>query len=69
MQHKKLLQDLLEDKVLLKLVNGQLKSCIDAHGPITSKWIGSAGKRVASGIQAYLTERLMALGEKGNEQE
>ena len=27
-------------------VAGALRSCIDAHGPITKQWIGSAAKRI-----------------------
>lgn len=42
-----------EHKKLLKVVNGALKSCISAHGPITSAWIGSAGKRVLGALKSY----------------
>lgn len=43
MRHKQLFD-------LWRLVNGMLKSTIDAHGPITRKNLGSAGKRIASQI-------------------
>ena len=31
---------------LLKIVAGALRCTIDAHGPITKEWIGSASKRI-----------------------
>jgi hypothetical protein len=42
-----------EHKKLLKVVNGALKSCISAHGPITAFWIGSAGKRIMGALKSY----------------
>ena len=42
-----------EHKKLLKVIMGALKSCISTHGPITSKWVGSAGKRVIGGLKSY----------------
>jgi hypothetical protein len=33
-------------KQLEKLLAGAMKSCIDAHGPITRDWTGSAAKRM-----------------------
>lgn len=29
-------------------IGGALKSTIDAHGPITEQWVGSAAKRIAA---------------------
>jgi len=38
---------LKKDKIItLKRINGSLKSCINAHGPITKQLLGSASKRV-----------------------
>jgi hypothetical protein len=42
-----------EHRKLLKVVNGALKSCIKAHGPVTSFWIGSAGKRILGALKSY----------------
>lgn len=42
-----------EHKKLLKIINGALKSCIKAHGPIDQKWIGSASKRVIGALKSY----------------
>lgn len=36
---------------LLRIVTGALRSCINDHGPITSEWIGSAGKRIAAQLK------------------
>lgn len=32
-----------------KQISGALRSCIDAHGPITKEFIGSAAKRIYNG--------------------
>lgn len=42
-----------EHKKLLKVINGALKSCITAHGPITLDQIGSAGKRIIGALKSY----------------
>lgn len=36
----------LDRKQLERLLAGAMKSCIDAHGPITRDWTGSAAKRM-----------------------
>jgi hypothetical protein len=33
---------------LIRIISGQLRSCIDAHGPITAEHIGSAAKRITN---------------------
>lgn len=33
-------------KQLERMLAGAMKSCIDAHGPITREWTGSAAKRM-----------------------
>lgn len=33
---------------LTRIISGQLRSCIDAHGPITLETIGSAAKRITN---------------------
>lgn len=39
----------MEDRAKLeKQIAGALRSTIDAHGPITREWIGSATKRIIS---------------------
>jgi hypothetical protein len=35
---------------LTKLIAGQLRACIDAHGPITKEVVGSAAKRIAHSL-------------------
>lgn len=48
--------DNLSDKdhnKLLKVINGALRSCIQAHGPITENLIGSAGKRIVGALKSY----------------
>lgn len=42
-----------DDKVLINIINGALKGCIDAHDDITPKWIGSASERIDSSIRAF----------------
>lgn len=42
-----------EHKKILKVVNGALKSSINAHGAITPYWIGSAGKRIMGALKSY----------------
>lgn len=43
----------MEDRARIeRLVAGALRSCIEAHGPITPEWIGSAAKRVISQLKA-----------------
>ena len=36
----------------LRVISGALKSCIDAHGPITKEWLGSAAKRVRKALSS-----------------
>jgi len=45
------------DESLERMVSGALRSCIDAHGPITRHRIGSAAKRIAHQIAADLAGR------------
>jgi hypothetical protein len=40
-----------------KDVIGQLKSCIDTHGPITMKYLESAAKRVTYQVAAHLMRK------------
>lgn len=43
----------MEDRAKLeKQIAGVLRSTIDAHGPITRVWIGSAAKRIISLLKA-----------------
>ncbi|MHA2135723.1 MAG: hypothetical protein ACW99J_17850 [Candidatus Thorarchaeota archaeon] len=51
-----------EHRKILKVINGALKSCISAHGPITAYWIGSAGKRLMGALKSY------DQGKKGQEE-
>lgn len=48
-------------------IAGALKQAIDAHGPITKEWIGSAAKRIVGLAKAWrqdeLTQARTALGE------
>lgn len=46
------------EKILYNIVQGSLKTCIDAHGPITKQFIPSASKRVKNQIKAPLIEDL-----------
>lgn len=55
-----------ERRRLERLVAGALRSTIDAHGPITRKWIGSATKRVVSTLEA---ERALRVPESGTSSE
>ena len=36
----------------LRVISGALKSCIDAHGPISKEWVGSAAKRVRRALSS-----------------
>ena len=49
---------LITEKILYNIVQGSLKACIDAHGPITKQFIPSASKRVKNQIKAPLIEDL-----------
>ena len=49
---------IVTEKKLYNIVQGSLKSCIDAHGPITKQFIPSASKRVKNQIKAPLIENL-----------
>lgn len=42
------------EQKLRNLIKGALKSTIDAHGPITPEWIGSAEKRVFGAVMGEL---------------
>ena len=57
-----------EHRKLLKVVNGALKSCIKAHGPITSYWIGSAGKRILGALKSYDQSRISQEVEEADSQ-
>jgi hypothetical protein len=47
----------MEDRAKLeRRIAGALRSTIDAHGPITKMWIGSATKRVVSEIKVLERE-------------
>lgn len=39
---------------LNRMIAGQLRTCIKAHGPITNDQIGSAAKRIATQLLAAL---------------
>lgn len=39
-----------------KVISGALRSCIDAHGPIESRMIGSAQKRIRMQLRARFDE-------------
>jgi hypothetical protein len=43
-----------ERSALEKRIAGALRSCIDAHGPITPERIGSAAKRAVGAIMRVL---------------
>ena len=42
---------------LERAIAGALRLTIDAHGPITREWIGSASKRVIGAIKEHNKER------------
>ena len=54
----------MNEQWLEKLVVGSLKQAIVAHGPIDSKWIGSAAKRISHQI---FGEVKAAFGGEGHE--
>ncbi len=39
---------------LMRMISGQLRTTIKAHGPITMEQIGSASKRIATQLLAVL---------------
>lgn len=41
---------------LNRMVAGQLKNCIKAHGPITSACVGSAAKRITNQLLGVVNE-------------
>lgn len=43
---------IVEEKLRItsNIIGGALKSCINSHGPITSKYIASATKRIIGGL-------------------
>jgi len=47
-----------EFSMTLQVVTGALRACINDHGPITSKWIGSAAKRIYGNCQKGVEEKL-----------
>ena len=47
---RKLTKQTLVSKPTANMVSGAIKSCISAHGPITSQLIGSATKRIMGAI-------------------
>lgn len=49
------LGDVLDWLTKRRVIHGALKQCIDAHGPITGLWIGSAAKR----IRGIMRKRLL----------
>jgi len=40
-------------RIIHRIVVGCLRSTIKAHGPVTSRFIGSAAKRIASNICSH----------------
>lgn len=47
----------MKDRAKLeRQIAGVLRSTIDAHGPITREWVGSAAKRVISQLKAIERE-------------
>jgi hypothetical protein len=44
----------IPESQLNRMIAGQLKTCITAHGPITNEGIGSAAKRIATQLLASL---------------
>jgi hypothetical protein len=56
----------MEDRAKFeRRVAGALRSTIDAHGPITKQWIGSATKRIVSEIKALEREERSEAGGMG----
>ena len=47
-----------EHRNILKVINGAIKSCISAHGPITPNLIGSAGKRIIGALKSYDLDKM-----------
>lgn len=41
-----------------KAISGALKSQIDAHGPITKEWVGSATKRIIGAVNACIKQKI-----------
>lgn len=50
--------DLTED-ALRKVVSGQLKTTIQAHGPISGQFIDSASRRISHDLLGYLRQASM----------
>jgi len=48
--------------ILLRIVNGAMRSCIEAHGDITKEWIGSASKRIDTMIRGFLKNEFKVNG-------
>jgi len=47
----------MKDRAKLeRRIAGALRSTVDAHGPITKQWVGSAAKRVVSEIKVLERE-------------
>lgn len=46
--------DVLDWLFKRRVIHGALKQCIDAHGPITGMWIGSASKRIRGVVRKRL---------------
>ncbi len=53
-----LLHILYDKQVLERIVAGAVRSTINAHGTISSKWNGSTTKRVASSIRATVKQQV-----------
>jgi len=47
-----------EFNMSIKIVTGALRACINDHGPISSKWIGSAAKRIYGNCQQAVNESI-----------
>ena len=45
---------MIEENTLRRMVSGCLRQCIEAHGPITKDFIGSAQKRISNQILGHL---------------
>lgn len=50
---------ILTEANLQTMVRGQLKTSIEAHGPITSTFVGSAARRIANDLLGYLRQASM----------
>lgn len=50
------LGDVLDWLTKRRVIHGALKQTIDAHGPITGAWIGSAAKRIRGSIRKRLLD-------------